>query len=174
MQMYDFHYQSLFTFGCRINADKEIVKDCIHEVFCELWENRFNLPEVTHEKSYLFTYLKRKILNTWQYTQKVTDSAHSVLPEIELSYEAVLIKSQADEESKIRLQQLLRRISPLQLKIIEYKYFEMLSYEEIALRMDLSPRTVYNQVYEAIKTMRKHLKFILNLLLILVSGTTGL
>jgi len=171
MQMYDFHYQSLFTFGCRVNADTEIVKDCIHEVFCELWENRFNLPEVTHEKSYLFTYLKRKILNTWQYTQKVTDSAHSVLPEIELSYEAVLIKSQADEESKIRLQQLLRRISPLQLKIIEYKYFEMLSYEEIAVRMDLSPRTVYNQVYEALKTMRKHLKLILNLLLILISGT---
>jgi len=174
MQLYDYHYQSLYTFGCRVHADKEIVKDCIHELFCELWENRFNLPEVSQEKSYLFTYLKRKIIKTWQDAQKATDTGLSMLEETELSYEAVLIKSQTDEESKVRLQQLLRRISPLQLKIIEYKYFELLSYEEIALRMDLSPRTVYNQVYEAIKTMRKHLKFILNLLLILVSGTTGL
>jgi len=173
MQLYDFHYQSLFTFGCRINADKEIVKDCIHEVFCELWENRFDLPEVKQEKSYLFTYLKRKILKTWQDAQKATDTGLSILEQTELSYEAILINTQADEESKIRLQQLLRRISPLQLKIIEYKYFEMLNYDEIALRMNLSPRTVYNQVYEALKTMRKHLKLIMNLLLILISGTEG-
>lgn len=168
MQMYDYHYQSLFTFGCRVNANKEMVKDCIHEVFCELWEKRFSLPEVTQEKSYLFTYLKRKILRTWQTAQKATDLEMSALPDTELSYESILIQSQADEESKIRLQHLLRRISPAQLKIIEYKFFEMLSYEEIALRMNLSQRTVYNQVYEALKTMRSHQKFMLDLLLIII------
>ena len=168
MQMYDYHYQSLFTFGCRVNANKEMVKDCIHEVFCELWEKRFSLPEVTQEKSYLFTYLKRKILRTWQTAQKATDLEMSALTDTELSYESILIQSQADEESKIRLQHLLRRISPAQLKIIEYKFFEMLSYEEIALRMNLSQRTVYNQVYEALKTMRSHQKFMLDLLLIII------
>ena len=170
MKMYDHYYQVLFTFGCRVNPDKEMVKDCIHELFCELWEKRFTLPEVSQEKSYLFTYLKRKIVRTWQAAQKAANLQIAGLPDIEYSYESMLIQSQSDEESRIRVQNLLRRISPAQLQIIEYKFFEMMSYEEIAIRMDLSPRTVYNQVYEALKTMRSHLRFTMEMLLILLSS----
>lgn len=166
MDMYDAYYPSLFIFGCRINPNKEIIKDAIHELFCEVWENRTTLPEVLREKSYLFTYLKRKILKELQSAQKSSDLEKTLPIENALSYEELLIRSQTNAENQIKLQQLLDRISPAQLEIIRYKFFEQLSYEEIAIRMGLQPRTVYNQVYEALKTMRSHLKILLMLVLL--------
>ena len=168
MEIYDGHYQSLFTFGCRINPAKEIVKDAIHELFCELWEKRTSLPEVTNEKSYLFTYLKRKILKELSVAEKSADIEKALPVEDAISYEEFLIRSQTTAENKLKLQNLLSRISPAQLQIIKYKFFEMLTYEEIALKMNLQPRTVYNQVYEALKTMRYHLKVLLTLFLLLI------
>jgi DNA-directed RNA polymerase specialized sigma24 family protein len=38
------------------------------------------------------------------------------------------------------------------------KFFEDKSYEEIAAITSTAPRTIYNQVYEALKTLRKHLR----------------
>jgi hypothetical protein len=61
---------------------------------------------------------------------------------------------------------LLNRINPAQLEIIRYKFFEKLTYEEFAVRMELQPGTVYNQVYEALKTMRSHLKVLFTLILV--------
>lgn len=166
MDMYEAYYQSLYTFGYRINPSKEFVKDNIHELFCELWEKRFSLPLVTNEKSYLFTYLKRKILKEANALERAAELEKELPAENALSYETLLIQSQTTEENKIKLQNLLNRISPAQLQIIEYKFFEMLSYEEIAAMMNLQPRTVYNQVYEALKTMRHHLKVMLSLFFI--------
>ena len=166
MDMYDAYYQSLFNFGCRVNPAREIVKDAIHEMYCELWEKRSSLPDVSNEKSYLLTYLKRKILKELTIADKYTALEKTLPAENHLSYEELLIISQTTAENKIKLQRLLNRISPAQLQIIEYKFFEMLSYEEIATRMNLQPRTVYNQVYEALKTMRIHLKLISSMILL--------
>ena len=168
MEMYNAYYQSLFRFGCRINPSREIVKDAIHELFCELWEKRSSLAEVSNEKSYLFTYLKRKILNELAAAEKSADIEKMLPIENALSYEELLISSQTTAENKIKLENLLNRISPAQLQIIKYKFFEMLSYEEIAIRMDLQPRTVYNQVYEALKTMRSHLKVLFTLFVMFI------
>ena len=170
MNMYDHYYQALYTFGCRINLDQELIKDSIHELYCELWENRLRLPEVHNEKAYLFTYLKRKILKALSSSQRNCEFQKDVIPENELSYETLLIQAQQNQESNIKLQQVLRRITPTQLRIIEYKFFDLMSYEEIAIKMQLSQRTVYNQVHQALKTMRSHFKVILDILIILCSS----
>lgn len=166
MKMYDAYYQFLYSFGYRIYPDKEMVKDAIHEIYCEIWEKRFDLPEVRNEKSYLFTYLKRKILKEAGMLEKIADLESTLTDEHAVSYEELLIQSQTTEENKARLKNLLSRISPAQKQIITYKFFAMMSYEEIAEKMNLQPRTVYNQVYEALKTMRNHFKVLFSLFII--------
>lgn len=155
MFLYEAHYQGLYAFGCRVNADRELVKDTIHELFCELWDRRSRLPEVENIKAYLFTYLKRKLLRESQDTFISLHEATTV--PIERSYEELLVEMQSDEDNKLRVQQLLHKLTPGQLEMIRLKYYEQLSYEDIARRLQLQPRTVYNQVSEALKTLRKHL-----------------
>ncbi|WP_316734654.1 sigma-70 family RNA polymerase sigma factor [Pedobacter aquatilis] len=160
MEMYDSHYQVLYAFGLRVRQERELVKDAIHEMFCEVWENREKLPDVLNEKAYLFTYLKRKILKSLSAEEYLVKGVEFGEGESVPSFESLLISNQTKEESLKILQNLLERISPTQREIIEYKYFLGMDYEKISAKLGISQRTVYNQVYEALKTMRANLKFL--------------
>lgn len=160
MQLYQQQYQQLYTFGCRVHARQELVKDCIHEMFCELWNKRHHLQQVSNSRAYLCTYLKRKILKEIQIVNptifNTSDGINADM--VEPSYEEALVQLQTDEESKAKLQQVLNRLTKTQAEIIKLKYYEGLTYEQIATILQVQPRTIYNQVYEALKLLRTHMK----------------
>lgn len=158
MQLYQSQYQQLFRLGCRVHTDRELVKDCIHEMFCEIWTGREKVQQVSNSRAYLFTYLKRKMLKELnkvgltQFAQDPEQHSH------ETSYEELLIGLQADEEMKLKLQSVLKKLTKSQLEVIRLKYYESLSYEEVATALQIQPRTAYNLVYEALKLLRRYMQ----------------
>lgn len=161
MQLYKGLYPRLFAFGCRVvYNDQETVKDCLHEMFCEIWSRHSQLPDVTQVQSYLLSYLKRKILTE---VASPGQSSESVMEELlpshvhTISYEDLLVQTQSDQELKQRLKKTFERLTSTQQTIIRLKFYEELSYEQIAEQLHIQPRTVYNQVYEALKVLRKNL-----------------
>lgn len=163
LSLYESYYQALYAFGCRVSGERELVKDAIHELFCELWDRRFHLPEVTQIKSYLFTYLKRKLVKEQSLSfDSLQVTTHQLS---ERSYEEMLMDQQTDEGNRLRMQQLLTKLTPGQREMIRLRYYEQLSYESIAEQLQVQPRTVYNQISEALKTLRKHVQVLTSLLL---------
>ena len=71
------------------------------------------------------------------------------------SYEQLLIAFQQTEEDKAKLRKALKQLTKRQLEIIELKYYQNLTYTEIAAKTSLTPRTVYNMIYEAIRHLRE-------------------
>ncbi|WP_304065623.1 RNA polymerase sigma factor [Pedobacter glucosidilyticus] len=159
MLLYKESYQDLYAFGFRICANKEQVKDCIHEMFCEIWQKRHALAEVQQVKAYLRTYLKRKLLK-----EIYQNHNHEGLTKVdegigkEKSYESLLIEAQESDEKKKKLWLALDHLTKNQREIIKLKFYEGLNYEQIASALNLQPRTVYNHVYEALQVLRKLLK----------------
>jgi len=72
-----------------------------------------------------------------------------------LSYETLLVAFQLSEEKKENLREALKKLTKKQLEIIRLKFFENLSYAEIAARTSLKQRTVYNLIYEALRQLRE-------------------
>ena len=63
LKLYDTYYTPLFHYGMTIRRDRELVKESLHILFCELWERHERLPQTTVDpKFYLFTWLKRIII----------------------------------------------------------------------------------------------------------------
>lgn len=168
-EMYKAYYQFLFVYGFRLSADKEFTKDCIHESFLEIWNNRSNLPEVQHIGAYLKTIVRRKILKEIPKTikQYAGDVNDEKVQATEASYEDLLILLQSNHEMKLKVQKALLHLSPKQLEVIKMKFFEGKSYSEIAEKNLSTARTVYNQIYEALKILRKYLSFICTILLLI-------
>lgn len=52
---------SLFNYGYRIYADHDFVKDCVQEVFIELWNRRHSINETSSIKWYLFKSVRLRI-----------------------------------------------------------------------------------------------------------------
>jgi len=159
LTIYQNHYQSLFSYGLSITGDKELTKDCIQELFLEIWKTRITLNnEVGNIRSYLFTWLRRKIGHALSRLAKA--KALVVTQDATLnqsSYVDLLIAFQQSEEKKDQLRDALKKLTKKQLEIIRLKFFDNLSYAEIAAKTSLAPRTVYNLIYEGIRHLRENM-----------------
>ncbi len=52
----------------------------------------------------------------------------------------------------------MKALSPRQREILYLRYFESLSYQEISVSLKINPNTAYNQVSNALKILKQHLK----------------
>ena len=131
-------------------------------MFMEIWKTRMRLNKVKNIRSYLFTWLRRNIfhelsrLNSEKNKQSLFESSLSNI----LPYEDLLIAFQQNEEDRSNLQSALKNLSRGQMEVIRLKFFENLSYIEIAAKTSLSIRTVYNLIYEALGNLKKSMNLL--------------
>lgn len=160
-ELYNNMYFHLIRFGLKINADDELVKDCVNQVFLNLWDKRTRLPQVENVNSYIMTSLRRCMLDQLNYLNRTNIALNQMLAEEthnELSYEEIMINLQHDEDLKRKLTFAIRQLTPRQMELIQLKFFEGLSYDQIAERSSQSVKTAYNTIYDAIKSLRRLLK----------------
>ena len=159
LTIYQNHYQALFSYGFSITTDKELTKDCIQELFLEIWKTRITLnKDVGNIRSYLFTWLRRKILYALSRLAKAKSLVAMQDASLNQScYVELLVAFQQSEEKKEHLRGALKKLTKKQLEIIRLKFFDNLSYADIASKTSLTPRTVYNLIYEAIRHLRENM-----------------
>lgn len=157
LQFYQHHYPDLFKYGFSITGDRELTKDALQELFAELWSKKaLQNRDVRQPNNYLFTWLRRKIqklapkIATSDIDLQKVDGRWK-----EFSYEELLIAFQTTQEDKDRLQQALAKLTDQQKEVIALKFYEDLSYQQIADRKNLTLRTIYNLVYEGIRRLKE-------------------
>ena len=104
LSIYESHYQALFSYGFTLTASREQTKDCIQEMFFELWNKRNTVnKEVVNVRSYLFTWLRRKISKDINRVdgEKCTRQLVDNFPDLVLSYEDLLILFQQSEKYQV-------------------------------------------------------------------------
>lgn len=164
LTIYHNHFRALFYYGFSLTADRELTKDCIQELFLDIWNTRPTLnKEVENIQSYLFTWLRRKISRTQSRLLKEKSNERSRIDNDhkESCYEELLIAFQQTEEKKEQLSRALGTLTKKQLEIIRLKFFENLSYAAISEKTSLTTRTVYNIIYEAISRLRESMTILL-------------
>lgn len=159
IELYDTFYQDFYAYGLKVSGDKELTKDCLQQFFLEIWDRRARLSEVTYLDRYLLRYFKRNLFHEIRERSK-TDGLSEHPQEIDFSYEELIIIKQSDENTRNKLRTALGKLTKKQKQVIEMKFFEGLSYEEIADFTSSKNRTVYNLVYEALKVLKEYVKTI--------------
>jgi RNA polymerase sigma factor (sigma-70 family) len=165
--MYKQHYQMLFKYGIKVCRDKDLTKDCIQDIFTELWDNREKVNPVHHIKAYLLKYFRRHLLNKIQLERKNVDLGNQEFPAfgVEDSYENILVNEQVSSEMKKRVVNACQKLSKRQQEVIYLRFYSDLTYEQIADIMDLRYQSVRNLLHETMKVLRKDTALSLPLLL---------
>jgi RNA polymerase sigma factor (sigma-70 family) len=159
VSIYNSHYQALFCYGFSITMDRDLTKDCIHDMFLEIWNKHSSLNrEVVNVRSYLFTWLRRTISHELAHIEKDLPADPSEAMVSQASYEDLLVAFQQTEENKQALKTALSKLSRKQLEIIRLKFFENLSYRDISVKLSLTPRTIYNLVYEGLRHLKETIR----------------
>lgn len=154
------HYLGLLNYGMKFIGRRELVKDCITQVLLDLWNRRENLPEVNNVRSYLLTTLHRRLLREVK-KEKHANQEYYINSKsadlVETSYEEYLINIQSDQILRNRLFSAFNKLTARQKELLRMRFFEDKSYEEIAEFCNITKRTAYNIIYDAITELRKEL-----------------
>ncbi len=158
LAIYQEHYRCLFSYGFTLTADRELTKDCLQELFLDIWNKRQTLnKDVDNLRAYLFTWLRRKISRTQAKLsiEKSSERGREVNDTQVFCYEELLIAFQQTEEKKEQLSRALSTLTAKQFEMVRLKFFENLSYAQISEKTNLTTRTIYNLIYEAINRLRE-------------------
>jgi RNA polymerase sigma factor (sigma-70 family) len=152
------HYQDLYHYGTRFTKDRELVKDCLQDLFLELWTNRLTISETSFVKYYLLKSLRRKL------ERKIGRSRHTASWD-ELHFETLFNGSPSIETNIIREEHLtelsrkmrkaLASLSRRQQEVIYLRFYVDADIEEIAEIMSLNRQSVYNLLHDALKKLKK-------------------
>lgn len=170
-KIYSAFVGDMFGYGMSIVADREMIKDCIQEVFIDLWKYRSNLSNTDNIKLYLFKSLRNKIYNQTKKENKnkelgEQDRAAAIMP----SYEDVLVNDQRNAAAQQKIAVAMEELPQRQREVIRHIYFENHSYEEISNLMGINIRSVYTLAWKALSALRKSISPINTLLVLYVSS----
>lgn len=155
-RMYKTFQPGLVNFAYFYLKNEQDAIDLVQELFLNLWEKKASQPIPDNPKAYLMMAVKNRCNN------KLTrnKSEHHPID----SLEEVFI-SQDDTSSKIQTQQtkdsidsIINKLPEKCKKIFILSRFEHLSYKDIASRLNISVKTVENQIGNAIKLLRSSLR----------------
>ena len=155
-KIYELLHPDLLKNGRSITSDGEQVKDTVNQFFLYLWDKRNSLGTPDNLKSYLIVSFRRKLIYELKASRKtISLTNYEYEPVAEPSAEDILIENSTAFELGLKIRKAIDKLPKRQRELLILKYYENLSCDEISLKTDLRIRTVYNKLYEAIKTLRK-------------------
>ncbi len=152
------HYQDLFHYGTRFTRDEELVKDCIQDLFLELWTNRLTISSTSFVKYYLLKSLRRRLGRKIGLSRQVTawdelhfESLFNGAPSVETS----IIREEWLADLARKMRKALAGLSRRQQEVIYLRFYVDADIEEIAEIMSLNRQSVYNLLHDALKKLKK-------------------
>jgi RNA polymerase sigma factor (sigma-70 family) len=172
-QLYRKYIKVLFKLGVSITGDADFVQDCIQELFIDLWKYRENIKPTDNVKLYLFRSLSNKINKEkkkalkWNERQLQAVAGNPYRLE---SVETTIVNVQREEVLQKKLANSLKELPIRQSEVIQYLFFENLSYEESAKLMGINLRSVYTLAWKALSALKKSiLSITISLILLFTS-----
>jgi len=164
---------TLFSFGLIYSKDQEFVKDCIHDLFFDLYKYRKNLSDNDHIRNYLFKSLKRKIQSPQSGKLKLvfTNTFQEGNEQKASLAEAEGLENQEENIENIRIA--MGKLSDRQQEVLNLRFQVGLTYLEIAKILDISVESARTLVYRSVKTIREELKLSNNALILFYLQTPG-
>jgi|SRR5687768_15435803 len=152
--MMAFYYIDLFRYGIKFTADKDVTKDIIGQFFIHVWDHRQKFSAAENFKCYLIVAFKRFVIDYLRRISRQLNLSDYESQCYEYSYEDYIVAWQSEESVKALLYKAIQELPERQRELIQLRFYEQLSYKEIAVRTSLSIRTVYNKLHEAINKLR--------------------
>jgi len=163
------YYQPLCNYAYTFVQDRDEAEEIVQSTFLSVWEKK-NVTEIrTAIKPYLYAMVRNACLNVIKHEKIKQKHVASELVMAERSVESVS-RTVIATELETRIYKAMEKLPEQCRLIFKLSRFEELKYSEIADQLDLSVKTVENQMGKALKIMREQLKDYLPLLIVLMNG----
>ncbi len=153
-QFFDLLYPRYFRFAYYFLPSSALCEELVSDVFMKIWNSRKNLPQIEKLEVYFLqsvknqalTYIKRQAQNR-EYSPEL-----SIMPAVTVAHPENLIIA---KELSNKLEEAIKSLPPKCETVFRLVRENGLSYKEAAAILEISPRTVDNQMVIAMKRIKE-------------------
>ncbi len=157
-ELYELYSDLLYGFALSLIKSPSGAKDIVQETFLKLWKNRKDITFNTSFKSYLYTIAKNLFIDSLREKIENVDFRNFICSEAFLEYsENEVEKTLNFDEFLTLVDKAKNKLSHRQKEIFELSRERGLSIGKIALLLNISEKSVKNQLSLALHTLRDNL-----------------
>jgi len=165
-EIYEKYVSTLRYFGNKYLPDERVMEDILQDTFISLWENRMKFCNELTIKSFLYTGVKNRCLNTLRHEKIRQRYAEGFVEEPQENFLEKVIETELFE----MLHDIFEELPPACKEVYQLS-LEGKKHEEIARQLNISVNTVKKYKNNANHYMRKRIRdFNLFLLLLKARG----
>jgi RNA polymerase sigma-70 factor (ECF subfamily) len=163
-------YPRLTAYAC-LFLEPQAAEDMVQDLFVYLWENTGKVVIRTSLDGYLFKAVYQRCLN--QIKQRKTHNYHhKLIEDYLLEFETHMFDPDTNEsirklfmeELKVEIRTAINSLSEKCREVFMLSYIYSLKNKEISEVLGISPSTVENHIYNALKALRQKLSKYLNMI----------
>lgn len=166
-RLVQYFYRELHFYGGRFTRDSDLLKDCLQDLFLDLWTYRQKIVQTPYIRPYLYKSLRRKIHRETLRTSAIVSEDTLPFDDVsseEITAEQALIHTELSEYQTARLNTLLAQLSDRQREAIHLKFYAELSNDEIADILAVNKQSVANLLHRGLSRLRESWPSLLSLL----------
>ncbi|WP_291919589.1 RNA polymerase sigma factor [Chitinophaga sp.] len=160
-ELYELFAEMLYRYGLRYIQDTATIKDCIQDLFTDLYHYRRNLSPKVNIRYYLLRSFRRKIHTAVKKTVTL-NRAMEVEDFFSITYEpdkeTQIIAAEQQQQMLRILAEELNALPARQKELLFLKFNCSLSYEEVAGIMKISVPTCRTLAYRAFRQLRTNME----------------
>ncbi|MDX8339343.1 RNA polymerase sigma-70 factor [Draconibacterium sp. IB214405] len=155
---FDIFASKLYQFSFSFLKKKLLVEEVISDVFFKVWLNRQNLSKIENIKAYLYKATYNTTLNYLAEEKRIKAIALEDL-DVKLGVDCINPETKLiDKELREILNKAIESLPPRCKLIYKMAKVEEMKYKEIASLLDISVKTIDNQISIAVERIGKEIK----------------
>ena len=156
-RLFDQHYPLLLGDIYRLIPDEDTCKDLAQEVFVELWRKRSDLDIHTSLRAYLRRAAVNRALNHIKTQRRISLDDGEQFSNTADTSPRDLAQQEAQESLEQALHAAIETLPEKCRLVFSLSRFEQHSHREIAEKLDISVKTIENQITKAMRILREAL-----------------
>ncbi|MEP7376791.1 MAG: RNA polymerase sigma-70 factor [Chitinophagaceae bacterium] len=158
-EIFEHYSQRIYSFVLKKTKSETMAEDVVQDVFMNLWAKREKITEVNNFESYIYMMATNK---TFDHLKKIaTDSRkiETLYARMKEMREGNAIDEMMDiKEGQAMINEAVAQLPAQRKKIYLMSRQQGMNYDEIADELNISRNTVSNQLVDALKYIREHVK----------------
>lgn len=161
-EMYKLYYSKLYSIALAYVSSNEDAEEIVQDVFVKFWKKREQIEILSNLTGYLYKMTRNSCLDFLR-SQKNKLAIGTNLHQQQYLLNYFALSSEADsliieKELQFQINEGIKLLPEKCRMVFMKSRMEGLKYREISNSMDISTKTVENQISKALKHLRSHLK----------------
>jgi RNA polymerase sigma factor (sigma-70 family) len=152
-ELYKTYFKKFFNYGRKFTKDVYLIEDSIQEVFLDIWNKRQRSVEINSLNSYYFSsfrYILFKKIKKAEQTSSFGDQDN----EPPFTIEQRIIAGEIADEQFLKVQEGLKALTSRQREAIFLRFYEGLSFEEVATVLNITVKATYKIMARSLATLK--------------------